>query len=111
VSPLVVSEAEDGDPEAARQRIQSIEGIPALAVSDEARSLAHLLVASGPIPQRYAEDALHIALCAVNGIDYLVTWNCTHLANATLRRAVERVVEHAGYQCPIICTVEELMEV
>ena len=111
VSPLVVSEAQEGDPVAAERRMGAIEGIPALAVTDEALRIAHLLTGSGPMPEEYPEDALHIAICAVNGVDYLVTWNCTHLANAALRGQVERFLAEAGYQCPAICTPEELMEV
>jgi hypothetical protein len=110
VSALVVTEAEDGDPTAAQKRLAAIEGVPALDVSDEAKVLARQLVDGGPIPKEYPEDALHIAVCALNGIDYLVTWNCTHLANATLRRQVERFLEKAGFVCPVICTPEELME-
>ena len=110
VSALVVEEAGDGDPEAARRRLVVIEGIPAVSVGGEARELAHLLIDRGPIPEGYPEDALHIAVCAVNGVDYLVTWNCAHLANASLRREVEGLLEQSGYQCPIICTPEELME-
>lgn len=110
VSALVVSEAEDGDAAAVQRRLVAIEGVPALTVSDEAKTLARQMVESGPIPKEYPEDALHIAVCALNGIDYLVTWNCTHLANATIRRQVERFLETAGYVCPAICTPEELME-
>jgi len=110
VSALVVTEAEDGDPTAAQKRLAAIEGVPALDVSDEAKVLARQLVEGGPIPKEYPEDALHIAVCALNGIDYLVTWNCTHLANATIRRQVERFLEVAGFVCPVICTPEELME-
>ncbi len=111
VSALVVTEAEDGDPEAVRRRLAAIEGIPAAAVSDEAKALARQLVHGGPMPQEYPEDALHIAVCALNGIDYLLTWNCTHLANASLRRQVECLLDQVGYRSPMICTPEELMEV
>jgi predicted nucleic acid-binding protein len=110
ISALVVTEAEDGDPMAARKRLAVMEGIPALDVTDEAKALARQLVDGGPIPKEYPEDALHIAICALNGMDYLVTWNCTHLANATIRRQVERLLEAAGFVCPVICTPEELME-
>jgi len=110
VSALVVTEAEDGDPAAVQRRISVIQGVPALAVSDEAKDLALQMIDGGPMPKEYPEDALHIAVCALNGIDYLVTWNCTHLANATMRRQVERFLEAAGYVCPVICTPEELME-
>jgi hypothetical protein len=53
---------------------------------------------------------LQIALCAFNGIDFLVTWNCRHLANAFHRHQIESVIEARGYRCPVICTPEELME-
>jgi len=62
------------------------------------------------ISAQSAEDALHIAVAAVNGVDYLLTWNCKHLANAVHYHRVEQIVENAGYACPIICTPEELME-
>jgi len=110
ISALVVTEAEDGDAAAVQKRLLAIEGVPALLVSDEAKALARQMVTGGPIPKEYPEDALHIAVCALNGIDYLVTWNCTHLANATIRKQVERFFERAGYVCPAICTPEELME-
>jgi predicted nucleic acid-binding protein len=110
VSALVVTEAEDGDPIAVQRRLAALEGIPAVPVGDDAKSLAMQMVEAGPMPKQYPEDALHIAICALNGIDYLVTWNCTHLANATLRRQVERFLEGKDYICPVICTPEELME-
>jgi len=110
ISPLVVTEAEDGDPAAVERRLAAIRGIPALAVGDEAEALARRMTADGPMPKEYPEDALHIAICAVHGIDYLVTWNCTHLANAAMRREVERCLAGTGYACPVICTPEELME-
>lgn len=81
-----------------------------LAVTEEAILLAEQLVANGPIPHDSAADALHVAIAAVNGIDYLLTWNCKHLANAAHRSRIESLVRTAGYVCPIICTPEELME-
>jgi predicted nucleic acid-binding protein len=110
VSELVFEEAKAGDREAARRRIDYISDIASLYISDEAVMLAEALVNEGPIPREYGEDALHIALCAVNGIDFLVTWNCRHLANACLRRRIEAVVEAKGYHSAVICTPEELME-
>jgi len=65
---------------------------------------------SGPIPREAAADALHIAVAAVNGIDYLLTWNCKHLANASLRVQIAALLEGVGCACPVICTPEELME-
>ncbi|MDA1087839.1 MAG: DNA-binding protein, partial [Verrucomicrobia bacterium] len=91
-------------------RARCVTDIPAVEVNADARGLARELMESGPMPNEYPEDSLHIAICAVNGIDYLVTWNCAHLANAIMRRQVDRFLEMAGYQAPVICTPEELME-
>ena len=110
VSELVFQEAAAGDLEAAKRRMDYILGMHSLRISDDAVLLAEALVTDGPIPVEYAEDALHIALCAVNGIDFLVTWNCRHLANAIHRHQIEEIVEKRGYGCPVICTPEELME-
>ena len=110
VSELVQQEAGAGDPDASRSRLAVLEGIAILALSDEAVSIAEHLVDVGPIPREAAADALHIAVAAVNGIDYLLTWNCKHLANASLRVQIAALLEDTGYACPVICTPEELME-
>ena len=110
ISELVHREAEAGDPVAAASRLDALAGMGILTISAAAESLAEMLVSNGPIPPEYAEDALHIAVAATNGVDYLVTWNCKHLANAAHRHRIEVLVESAGYACPIICTPEELME-
>jgi len=110
VSELVYREAAAGDAEAAKARLEAIAKLRILTTTEEAVSLAELLTTRGPIPREYGADALHIAIAAVNGIDYLLTWNCKHLANAAHRWRIESLVEGAGYVCPIICTPEELME-
>jgi predicted nucleic acid-binding protein len=110
VSELVAEEAARGDANAAEARLAALEGIPILGMSDEAVALAEHLLSTGLIPRESVADALHIALAAVNGIDYLLTWNHKHLANALLRTRIEAAVEDAGYTAPVICTPEELME-
>jgi predicted nucleic acid-binding protein len=110
VSELVREEAVKGDEEASSKRIATIAGMAILRASNVAVSLAERLVSKGSIPRESAADALHVAIAAVNGIDYLLTWNCKHLANATLRGKIQDLVEQAGYACPVICTPEELME-
>lgn len=110
ISELVRQEVRRGDTEASGKRMTAIERIPILQTSEAAVSLADQLVSAGPIPQESAADALHIAVAAVNGVAYLLTWNCKHLANAALRHRIEMLVEEAGYACPVICTPEELME-
>ena len=109
VSQLVVSEASGGDEEAARERTTFLQGISRLGVTDAAGALAAKLVESGAVPRKAVEDALHIAVAVVHGVEYLLTWNCRHIANATMRQAIESACREAGYEPPVICTPEELM--
>lgn len=71
-------------------------------------SLARALVEKGPIPEKGAVDALHIAIATVHGMDYLLTWNCKHIANAEMQTAVSKICRSNGYEPPVICTPEEL---
>lgn len=110
VSQLVATEASGGDEDAARARMAFLQGIARLRVTDAAGGLAARIVESGAVPRPAAEDALHIAIAAVHGVDYLLTWNCKHIANAAMRQSIERACREAGYEPPIICTPEELMD-
>ena len=62
----------------------------------------------GAVPRKATEDALHLALAAVHGIQFLLTWNVKHIANAAMRQAIERVCRESGFEPPVICTPEEL---
>ena len=110
VAPPVMQEAQAGDPEVAARRLAALYGIPLLALSEEAMELAHALIAPGPLPTIAVIDALHIAIAAVNGVHYLLTWNCTHIANAALRSDIEDIYRVHGYEPPVLCTPEELLE-
>lgn len=110
VSQTVLNEAGRGDAEAAKERLAALSGFPLLDITTDVDSLAEQLVVDGPIPQRVAVDALHVALAAVHKMDYLLTWNCTHIANARLRGRLESVCDAGGWHCPIVCTPLELME-
>ena len=109
VSELVVQEARAGNALLANRRLELLAGVPVLAVSGEILELAEALISEGPIPRKAAGDAAHIAIATVYGCEYLLTWNCRHIANAELHRAIRRVVEHYGYEVPSFCTPEELM--
>ena len=85
-----------------------LQGIPVLRVTPEAVTLAQRLLRHGPIPEKAQVDALHIATAAVHGMDYLITWNCRHIANAMMRSRIEALCRLAGYEPPIMCTPEEL---
>lgn len=110
VSEFVIAESSQGNPDAAARRMAAIEDIPELDVTQEVQDLAKALIVNGPIPNQAEIDAYHIAVATVNGMDYLLTWNCTHIANAVMRPKVEAVCRSHGYEPPIICTPQELME-
>jgi predicted nucleic acid-binding protein len=109
-SRLVVAEAQLGNAEAAAARLALLEPITLLAETADSRTLARQLLAAGGLPVKAASDALHIAIAAVHGMDFLVTWNCRHIANARMIRFVTQTCEGAGYRVPVICTPEELGE-
>jgi hypothetical protein len=110
VSQLVVDEAGVGDPDAAARRLAAIDGIPLLEASAGTDELVESLIKALALPPKAVADAAHIALTVVNGIDFLLTWNCTHIANAVLRPKIEATCRTHGYQTPVICTPEELLE-
>ncbi|MEW6369061.1 MAG: type II toxin-antitoxin system VapC family toxin [Acidobacteriota bacterium] len=109
VSQVVLDEGAAGDPDEAKARIQMISDFPVLEVTEEAESLAARIMESGAIPPSAVRDAAHIAVATVSQMDYLLTWNCRHLANAQVIRRVAVVCNQKGYDMPVICTPEELM--
>lgn len=108
-SQLVVDEAREGHPEAAQRRLNALAGIPHLSMPDPVTTLATVLLSEGALPQKATDDALHVALCAYHGVDYLLTWNCRHLDNAEMKPLMRSVCAVHGYTCPEICTPLELM--
>jgi hypothetical protein len=111
VSQLVIDEASAGDPGAAARRLQVLQGIPLLEPKDETDVLVENLIRALSLPDKAAADAVHIALSVVNGMDYLLSWNCTHIANAAFRHVIESACTSLGYETPVICTPEELLTV
>lgn len=109
-SELVVQECSAGDESAAEERLEALAEITLLRTTSDAEQLAKALIAGHAIPESHPEDALHIALAVVNGIQYLVTWNFRHIANAAVRSTIERVCRDAGYEPSVICTPEELLD-
>lgn len=109
ISQIVIDESSAGDPEDAKKRMEIINVFPALEVPEAAELLTSAILASGAIPPRGVRDAAHIAVAAVNDVDYILTWNCNHLANARILRRISVVCNREGYNMPVICTPEELM--
>ena len=111
VSQLVLQEAGEGAAEAAQERLDVLATMTVLEINEEAVELAEELVRAGALPAKAGNDALHIAVAAIHRIPYLLTWNCRHMANATMRAQIESVCASQGFKAPIICTPEEMMEV
>lgn len=107
-SPLVHDESERGDREMSEARLLILSKLQMLEITDAVVDLADELMRSGIFPAKAADDVLHIAIAAMHNMDYLVTWNCKHLANAHIRRQVERFLRTRGYNIPGICTPDEL---
>lgn len=109
ISTLVLSEISRGDKSAAIGRNKIVDSIPVLSVNADALELAKVILAKSGLPRKAADDATHIACATLNGMDFLLTWNCKHIANATIRKKVETLISDAGFVCPVIATPEELM--
>jgi predicted nucleic acid-binding protein len=109
VSQVVIDEASAGDPAEVQKRLAINGSLPALEITADAESLAEAIMAAGILPSHAVRDAAHVAVVAVHAIDYLLTWNCKHLANAQIARRIGLVCEKLGHRMPIICTPEELM--
>lgn len=110
ISQVVLNEVRAGDPNAAQRRLAFIADLPLLDVTPATAELAATLIERVPLPTQAAADAAHMAVAAFHGVEFLMTWNVAHIANATLRRRVEDICREQGYGAPILCTPDELME-
>ena len=110
VSETVLQEASGGDPQAAADRLNVVKGISILKLDPVAVSFAQDLMMATPLPKKASVDALHIAIAVFGGMDYLLTWNCSHIANATFRSKIDLFCRSCGLEPPVICTPEELLE-
>jgi hypothetical protein len=108
VSVLVEEEISGGDAVAAGERLGIIADIPSLGITDEAQQLANKLLSSKAVPANSERDALHIAIAATQGVEFLLTWNFKHINNAQTKPLIARVIESQGYDSPILCSPEEL---
>jgi hypothetical protein len=109
VSQVVIDEASAGDPAEVQKRLAIIGGLPVLEITEEAEALAEAIMGAGMLPPHAVRDAAHVAVASVHASDYLLTWNCKHLANAQITRRIALVCQKLGQRMPIICTPEELM--
>ncbi|MCC8986191.1 MAG: type II toxin-antitoxin system VapC family toxin [Candidatus Contendobacter sp.] len=109
ISQTVWRECSAGDPDAAARRLAALKGLGVLTVTEEIVTLAEALIAEGALPLKATDDALHIAIATLHRIDFLLTWNCRHIANPIIQEKVADFLENDGLFLPIICTPEELL--
>jgi hypothetical protein len=110
ISEMVLREAREGDPDEITKRLTAVADVPLVDLTDEIARLADQILKRGILPVKAARDAVHIAAATVHRMDYLLTWNFKHIANAHVRKMIDRIFQNAGYETPVICTVEEMEE-
>jgi PIN domain len=108
-SQIVLDESAAGDPQMADKRMEILKDVPLLEITPEVAELAAALIVRLPLPPRAGADAAHIATAAYHGMNFLLTWNCSHIANAVLRPRIEKICKEQGYAAPVLCTPEELL--
>ena len=108
ISEIVLDEAFAGDSDAAKRRLTFLVDLPLLDVTDAVNVVAKAIMDSGLLPQKATRDAIHIAVASVHGIDFLLTWNCRHIANAAIMKELQTILANFDCEIPTICTPEEL---
>ena len=108
-SEVVLDEAAKGDTAIASQRLDLLQSLMLLNLTEEAIELSREFLKQSILPPKASNDALHIALATVYGLDYLLTWNCKHMANAQIQKKLSQISSQLGYELPVICTPYELM--
>lgn len=89
----------------------ALAGFAILEVNEDVQRLAERYFSAIDLPDRARIDAFHLAMAVWHGTDYLLSWNCKHIASARVRKTLAEINETLGIQTPVICTPEELMEV
>lgn len=110
ISQLVLSEIGEGDPEAALRRTDIAKAFGLLEIDSETEKVAGFYLRKIPLPVIAFRDAVHMAVASLNGMDYLITWNCRHIARGEVRTGLAKANDALDIQTPEICTPEELME-
>jgi len=109
ISPMVIEEVSMGEAAMAKARLEILKPFPQLEITESVTSLAETLIVGGTLPRKAARDAVHVAVSAIHGMHFLVTWNCRHIANGEILRKVQKVCREHECECPLVCTPDELM--
>lgn len=109
ISALVIQEVSRGDKDAAKKRLHAVAHIPALEITQKAQEVAQSLINENAVSPEFEEDALHIAVASINGMDFLLTWNFSHINNAFKKSKIIRAIEKQGFIPPEICSPDEFL--
>lgn len=109
ISVVVLEEITKGDRKAAQLRLEQVTNFPLVEIVPDVVNLAEVYFSMLQIPEKARLDTYHLALATWHGLDFLVSWNCTHIVSARVRRVLEEINAQFGFRTPIICTPEELM--
>lgn len=109
ISQVVLDEVAKGDAQIAIKRLELIQNLPLLELNQDVKNLAAQFLLKSNLPPKASSDATHIAIATVYGLDYLLTWNCKHIANAQIQKKLSKISTEFGYELPIICTPYELL--
>jgi hypothetical protein len=109
ISQIVLDEIAQGDQEIAKKRLELVKDFTLLKTYQSARSLALEFINKSNLPTKAANDALHIAIATIYELDYLIAWNCKHIANAQIQKKLSQISRGFGYQLPTLCTPYELI--
>ena len=107
-SQIVLAEISAGETEMAKQRLETLAGIPVLRVNEQAENLTLEILGSGLLPADADRDAGHIALATVYEMDILLSWNCRHIVNAAIQARLRKLAAKSGLTLPVLCTPDEL---
>jgi predicted nucleic acid-binding protein len=110
VSEFVLAEIAAGDRAAAAKRQDAIQGLAILAANEVSERLAREIMRQARLPGNVADDVAHIAIASTQGMDYLLTWNCAHIANPHWLGKLARIIAARGYSLPGVCTPQALLE-
>ncbi|HQZ66529.1 MAG TPA: type II toxin-antitoxin system VapC family toxin [Planctomycetaceae bacterium] len=110
ISQYVIDEISKGNQDRVRERLDAIVDIPVVELPDDIANLAEEMISAALLPPKARVDALHICVASIQRLDYLLTWNCTHIANARILPRVEAFLSERGHLLPLVCTPEELLD-
>ena len=108
-SQLTLDESADGDPAAAANRLKMLQGLPLVDINSDVEALAARLIQAHTMPEKAAADAIHVAAAALGGVDYLLTLNCKHSANAHELPRIYELLDREGLGRLLICTPAEFL--